>query len=229
MPTLRPSDLAPNLLIADRVSIGENVSIGANVVIEEGVTIEDGARICHGAILGRVAPVSNRTPTKVVETGPTRIGAGATICTGALVHAGVEICEEAFVGDNAAIREQSVIGVRAAVGFASIVKAGVTFGERARTQSHCVIATKVVLEDEVFLAPGVAILGGRLMSRPERMPAPILRRACQIGAGVQILPGVEIGAEAVVGAGAVVAANIPPATVVRGIPARQRPVIAQDG
>ncbi len=40
------------------------------------------------------------------------------------------------------------------------------------------------------------------------------------GAGVQVLPGVTIGDGAVIGAGAVVTKDVPPRTVVAGVPAR---------
>ena len=65
-----------------------------------------------------------------------------------------------MVGDHAAVREETTIGARAAVGYATVVKEGVVFGERARTQSHCVVAKEVVLEDDVFLGPGVVVLAG---------------------------------------------------------------------
>jgi galactoside O-acetyltransferase len=41
-----------------------------------------------------------------------------------------------------------------------------------------------------------------------------------IGAGATILPGVTVGEGSVVGAGAVVTGNVPPRTVVGGVPAR---------
>ncbi len=41
-----------------------------------------------------------------------------------------------------------------------------------------------------------------------------------IGTGATILPGVNIGADAVVAAGAVVTHDVPPATLVAGVPAR---------
>ncbi len=50
--------------------------------------------------------------------------------------------------------------------------------------------------------------------------APLLRRACRVGAGVVVCPGVEIGEEAFVAAGAVVVADVPPRGVVMGVPAR---------
>ena len=40
------------------------------------------------------------------------------------------------------------------------------------------------------------------------------------GAGVQVLPGVTIGDGAVIGAGAVVTKDVPPRTVVAGVPAK---------
>ena len=48
----------------------------------------------------------------------------------------------------------------------------------------------------------------------------ILRRGCYLGAGCLILPGVTVGEAAVVGAGAVVTRDVPPRTLVAGVPAR---------
>nr|WP_214041532.1 hypothetical protein [Methanoculleus sp.] len=41
-----------------------------------------------------------------------------------------------------------------------------------------------------------------------------------VGAGVIILPGVTVGEHSIVGAGAVVTKDIPPYTVVAGVPAK---------
>lgn len=50
-----------------------------------------------------------------------------------------------------------------------------------------------------------------------------------IGAGAVILPGVTVGQGSVVAAGAVVGANVPPMTVVGGVPARVlRPITDAD-
>jgi UDP-2-acetamido-3-amino-2,3-dideoxy-glucuronate N-acetyltransferase len=48
----------------------------------------------------------------------------------------------------------------------------------------------------------------------------LLRRACRVGGGSTICPGIEIGEEAFVAAGAVVTSDVPPRTVVMGVPAR---------
>ena len=51
--------------------------------------------------------------------------------------------------------------------------------------------------------------------------APVaLGRGCFVGASVTILPGVTIGPESFVAAGSVVTADVPPRTLVAGVPAR---------
>jgi acetyltransferase-like isoleucine patch superfamily enzyme len=202
------------------VTIAEDASIGANVVLHDGVDIGSGARVDDGAILGRVAPPSNRNPDQVIATGPTAIGEGAVICTHAVVHAGAEIGARAFVGDNSCVREGARLGADAAVGYSTLIKPNVVFGDRARTQAQCVIGANVVVEEDVFFGPGVIVLVGRLMTREERLPPPAFRRGSQIGAGATILPGVEVGENGVVGAGAVVTSSVPAGVVVRGIPAQ---------
>ncbi len=48
----------------------------------------------------------------------------------------------------------------------------------------------------------------------------VIERNVWIGAAATVLPGVRIGADAVVAAGAVVSRDVPPATLVAGVPAR---------
>ncbi|GAA4104536.1 acyltransferase [Nocardioides kongjuensis] len=62
-------------------------------------------------------------------------------------------------------------------------------------------------------------VSGRQFPEVERMPVRIGDRVF-IGAGAIVNMGVEIGDEAVVGAGAVVTGDVPPRTVVAGVPAR---------
>jgi len=50
--------------------------------------------------------------------------------------------------------------------------------------------------------------------------APTVRRWAVIGAGATVLPDVEIGEGAMVAAGAVVTKDVPPWTIVAGVPAR---------
>jgi acetyltransferase-like isoleucine patch superfamily enzyme len=81
-----------------------------------------------------------------------------------------------------------------------------------------------VVEDDVFLGPGVFTTNDNTMGRHppgEPLQGPTFRRACRIGGGAVLVPGVEIGEEAFVAAGALVTKDVPPRAVVLGVPARQ--------
>ena len=84
----------------------------------------------------------------------------------------------------------------------------------------------ITLGDDVMLGPGVRIISsGHPLDPAKRRrqvtAAPIvIGRNVWIGAGATILQGVTIGDDTVVAAGAVVAADVPPAVLVAGVPAR---------
>jgi UDP-2-acetamido-3-amino-2,3-dideoxy-glucuronate N-acetyltransferase len=81
-----------------------------------------------------------------------------------------------------------------------------------------------VIEDDVFLGPGVTLTNDDSMGRHapgQKLRGALMRRACRVGAGVVIRPGIEIGEEAFVAAGAVVIEDVAPRSVVVGVPARR--------
>lgn len=94
----------------------------------------------------------------------------------------------------------------------------------------------VVVGDRVMIAPNVVITTTGHPVHPdhrrdrEQFSAPVvLEEDVWIGAGAVILPGVTVGRGSVVAAGAVVGANVPPMTVVGGVPARVlRPITDAD-
>jgi len=81
------------------------------------------------------------------------------------------------------------------------------------------------IADEVMIAHKVNLVtAGHAVAPEERRrtvtAAPItIDRNAWIGAAATVLPGVHVGADAVVAAGAVVTRDVPPATLVAGVPA----------
>lgn len=59
-----------------------------------------------------------------------------------------------------------------------------------------------------------------LGSRGDHNAAPVIDDDCFVGAGARILGGVHVGPRSVVGANAVVIHDVPPDSVVAGVPAR---------
>jgi acetyltransferase-like isoleucine patch superfamily enzyme len=108
---------------------------------------------------------------------------------------------------------------------------GLTVGDDCFIGDECLLdlAEEIRLEDHVTLAERVLVLthtnvGYRdhpLQRHFPAMAAPVtIRRGSFVGAAVTILPGLSIGPEAFVAAGSVVTADVPPRTVVAGVPAR---------
>jgi len=151
------------------------------------------------------------------------IGAGVLIGGQAVIHGGVRIGDGARIGDHAQIRDGALIGPGSTIGSFSSVDPGVRIGARVSVQTRCYITGGTVIEDDVFVGPGVTLTNDNTMDRhgPDKeFEGPLLRRACRVGGGSTICPGVEIGEEAFVAAGAVVAADVAPRAVVVGVPAR---------
>ncbi|MFD1140869.1 DapH/DapD/GlmU-related protein [Larkinella insperata] len=83
----------------------------------------------------------------------------------------------------------------------------------------------ITIEDDVQIGPRVNITSENHpldpADRQTLIPRPVvIKRNAWIGAGATILPGVTVGENAVVAAGAVVSRDVPPNTVVAGIPAK---------
>lgn len=125
----------------------------------------------------------------------------------------------ARIGKNCFIRG----GLMIQEGFALIL------GDEVFVNAGCCFDTtaSITLEDRVQLGFQVTLItgnheigthesrAGNHMSKPIR-----IQSGAWIGARTVILPGVTIGAGAVVAAGAVVTRDVPPDTLVAGVPAR---------
>ena len=221
---LRPSDRAPGLLLGEGVELPGDAELGGNVVVHEGTVLGAGVRLQDGAVVGKPPALGARSSAPRTSPEPARVGAGSTVCAGAVVVAGARIGERVVIGDQAHVRERAVIGDESVVGRGSQVDLDVTIGARVRIQTGCYLTGNSVVEDDVFVAPGVTTTNDRHITRhgPDyELEGATLRRACRIGGGAVLLPGVEVGEEALVAAGAVVTRDVAPRAVVMGVPARE--------
>jgi acetyltransferase-like isoleucine patch superfamily enzyme len=212
----------PGPLLGDGVRLGEGVSFGAYVVVHAGTVIGDGCEIADHAVLGRRPRLSPHSGARG-EVGALELAARACVGAGAVVFAGARVGEEAILGEQSFVRERSVIGAGSVIGRGSVVDNDVTLGARVRVQTNVYLTAFTVVEDHVFIGPGAITTNDDTMSRhaPQAsLKGAILRRACRVGGGAVLVPGVEVGEEAFVAAGAVVTRDVPPRTVVMGVPAR---------
>jgi UDP-2-acetamido-3-amino-2,3-dideoxy-glucuronate N-acetyltransferase len=213
---------AHGLLLGEGVRLGRDVSFGSYVVVHDGTAIGDGCAIEDHAVLGK-RPRLARHSLAGGETAALELRERVAVGTGAVVFAGAVIGAETILGDQTFVRERTSIGAGSVIGRGSVVDNDVRVGDRVRVQSNVYVTAFSLVEDDVFLGPGVCTTNDDTMGRhgPERPSrGATLRRACRIGGGVVLTPGVEVGEEAFVAAGAVVTRDVPPRTVVMGVPAR---------
>jgi acetyltransferase-like isoleucine patch superfamily enzyme len=154
-----------------------------------------------------------------------RLGAGSYLDEGVYVHAcpdGVE------VGAGSLVMHGAVLHV---YNFRDLPHAGIRIGRDCLIGEYCVIRGQggVHIGDRVYTSPLSQIIAvNHVFNDPER---PFIEQGIVangihieddvwIGSGAVITDGVRVGRGAVVAAGAVVTADVPPHTVVGGVPAR---------
>ncbi len=109
--------------------------------------------------------------------------------------------------------------------------AGLTVGEEAFVGDECLfdLACPITLERQVTLAERVLVLTHMkvgyadhpLMEAFPPVEEPVVfEQGAFVGANVTVLAGVRVGSCAFVAAGSVVTADVPPRTLVAGVPAR---------
>jgi len=196
--------------------------LGLNVILHEPLGVGSGCRIEDGAIVGRAPVLASTSSARRDELGPTVLEDGAVVCAGATVFAGARICAGAIVGDRAFVRERATLGPQSVLGSGSAVGSDARIGARVLIQTYVMLTSRIVVEDDVFIGPGVVTTNDDEMRRgrpASELEPPVLRRGCKIGGGAILTPGVEIGEEAFVAAGAVVTRDVPARTLVLGVPA----------
>jgi acetyltransferase-like isoleucine patch superfamily enzyme len=185
-------------------------------VAESLVSVGPGAMIDPTATLGEL-------PSRQIADVTLRIGARACIRSGTVIYAGSAIGDLFTTGHNVVVREENRIGDEVSIWGSSTIDYGCRLGNRVKVHTNVYIAQFSVLEDDVFLAPGVVLANDPHPGCPRSrdcMRGPTIKRAAQIGVNVTIVPFVTVGEGALVGAGSVVTKDVPARAVVYGNPAR---------
>jgi acetyltransferase-like isoleucine patch superfamily enzyme len=111
------------------------------------------------------------------------------------------------------------------------IQKNATIGKNCKISSHTFICEGVFIEDNVFVGHNVTFINdkhprsvnedGTMQSESNwEVIETFVKKGASIGSSSTILCGVTIGENAIVGAGAVVTKNVPPNTIVAGIPAK---------
>jgi acetyltransferase-like isoleucine patch superfamily enzyme len=143
---------------------------------------------------------------------------------------GATFGDRTFVAKTAAILcDELTIGDRSYVAAGCQLRDRVTIGRDCSLNPHVTMAGKVVLGDGVRIASHAALYG--FNHNFDRLDVPIWMQGLTeegivveddvwIGTHVSVCDGVTIGAHSIVAAGAVVTKDVPPFSIVAGVPAR---------
>jgi acetyltransferase-like isoleucine patch superfamily enzyme len=187
------------------------------MIVNEGyVKLGSNCKIDEGALVGYM-------PSRRIIELELIIGDGAIIRSGSVIYLGSRIGRGLETGHNVIIREGNKLGDYVKVWSNTVIDYDSKIGNNVKIHCNCYIAQLTVIEDDVFIAPGVMIANEKYPTgvfNSERIKGPIIKQGAKIGIGAIIMPGVVIGENSLIGAGSLVTKDIPSGTVAYGVPAR---------
>ena len=123
------------------------------------------------------------------------------------------------------------IGDNSKVGTFVEIQKNAFIGKNCKISSHTFVCEGVHIEDNVFIGHNVTFINdvypssvnenGTLQTETDwKVIETYVKKGASIGSSATILAGVIIGENSIVGAGGVVTKNVPPNTIVAGVPAK---------
>ena len=226
---------AADVTMLGKLTLKRGVEVGANVTFYPDVCVGENTRIMPGTVIGR-PPIRVGTTNRPIDSGDEALHIGADCVIGAncVLYNNLRIGDRALIGDLASIREGCRLEDDSVVGRGVMMMYDSHLGARSRIIDGAIITGNMQIESDVFIGPGVATVNDddvylkRFGLLPFSAAGPTVRRFALIGTAATLGADIEIGMGAVVAPGAMVTKDVPPWTVVGGIPAREMGTVSAE-
>ena len=141
---------------------------------------------------------------------------------------------------NSCLRAGSSIGSDVIIGRGVYIGPGVKIGNRVKIQNNAQIFEPAVIEDEVFIGPGViltndknpratTVLGDLKNQNDWEKVGVVLKKGCSIGAGTVCVGPLQVGSYAMVGANSVITKDCEDFSLTYGNPSKSIGWVGKDG
>ncbi len=210
------------------VKLSKTAWVGMNVTIYGPAEVGEGSYIGSNSIIGyptrnelQKALESADFDWKLTRSTQVRMGRNVSLRSNCILYTDTSVGSDARFGHNVLLRENVSVGDSSLIGTNVIVDGDCSIGRNVSVQTGVYISRYSTIEDHVFLGPNCVLLNDRFLSRKEtRLIGPTIKKWASVGGNAAIMAGIVVGEGAAVGAGAVVARDVPPRTVVAGVPAK---------
>ena len=184
----------------------------------------DNAIIGEGTLIEPDAVVGYRYHK---DCGLTKVGKHCILRKGTIIYGDVELGDFFQLGHYAVIRAKVRAGNYCVLLNHSAIEGLVRMGDGVRIMSHVYVPSRTWFGDNVFVGPGVVFMNDQFPGRRNDFLAvrgATIEDNVSIGGCASIMPGITIGECSFIAAGALVNKDIPPRSLVMGIPGRISPL-----